>query len=259
MRRGHLGLLGLLLAGPVVVGGTRAEPPAGYKLEKTVAIPGDGGWDYLSVDDAGRRVYVSHGKCVEVLDADSGELKGQVADTDGVHGIAVAASLGHGFTSNGKANTVSVFDLKTLKTIATVPTGKNPDAILYDPSTKRVFAFNGRSGDANVFEGKDGADAGTVALGGKPEFAASDGKGTIFVNVEDKSEIIPFDAKTLAIKAQPGTCDVYKSWSGSCARYGESSACRTPGRRRRQATDGAYPFQHVARHIAQGPRSLRRA
>src|SRR5262249_4590813 len=146
----HLGLLALLVVGSAVVGTTRADPPAGYKLEKTVAVPGDGGWDYLSVDDAGRRVYVSHGTCVEVLDADTGELKGQVTDTAGVHGIAVAAGLGRGFTSNGKANTVSVFDLKTLKTLATVPTGKNPDAILYDPATKRVFAFNGGSANPTV-------------------------------------------------------------------------------------------------------------
>ena len=97
----------------------------GYHLEKTIAVSGDGGWDYLTVDEAARRVYVSHGTKVEVLDADSGERKGEVADTAGVHGIAIAAKLGRGFTSNGRSKTVTVFDLKSLKPLGTVPTGKN--------------------------------------------------------------------------------------------------------------------------------------
>ena len=105
-------------------------------------------WDYLTVDEAARRVYVSHGTRVEVLDADTGERKGQVPDTKGVHGIAVAPDLGRGFTSNGQANNVTIFDLKTLKSLGEVATGKNPDCILYDPATKRIFAFNGRSGSA---------------------------------------------------------------------------------------------------------------
>src|SRR5579864_6848315 len=111
-----------------------AEP--GYKLIKTVPVPGDGGWDYVSVDEAGRRVYVSHGTQVDVLDADSYELVGKIADTKGVHGIALAPDLGRGFTSNGQANTVTIFDLKTLKSHGDVPTGKNPDCLLYDPATK---------------------------------------------------------------------------------------------------------------------------
>jgi len=164
-------------------------------------VGGDGGWDYLTVDHASNRLFISRGTHVMVLDTSSGKVVGDIPDTPGVHGIAIAQDLGRGFVSNGRENTVSIFDLKTLALIKKVKAGTNPDAIIYDAYSHRVFAFNGRSGDASVFEGKDGTDAGTVALGGKPEFAASDGKGTIFVNIEDKSEIVPFDAKTLAVKA----------------------------------------------------------
>jgi YVTN family beta-propeller protein len=199
MRRKLLGLFALVLAGPAVLGGGRADPAPGYKLEKTVAVPGDGGWDYLTVDDVGRRVYVSHATCVEVLDADTGELRGQVTDTAGVHGIAVANGLGRGFSSNGKANTVSVFDLKTLKTIETVATGRNPDAIMYDPASKRVFAFNGGSKSATVIDAATAKVAGTIELGGKPESAVSDGAGNVYVNIEDTGEVLKLDADKLKV------------------------------------------------------------
>src|SRR4029077_13067507 len=136
----------------IVAGVALSAAPEGYHLLKTIPVPGDGGWDYVSVDADARRVYVSHATRVAVLDAVSGEIKGQIADTAGVHGIAVAPALGRGFTSNGKADTVSIFDLKTLKTLSTVPTGKNPDAILYDTATKRVFAFNGGGASATVID-----------------------------------------------------------------------------------------------------------
>src|SRR5262245_10739306 len=154
-----------------------ADPPTSYKLEKTIPIKGDGGWDYLTVDAANRRAYVSHATVVEVLDADTFELKGQVTDTAGVHGIAVAADLGRGFTSNGRADTVTVFDLKTIKPLATVKTGKNPDCILFDPATKRVFAFNGGGKSATVIDAAEAKVAGTIELAGKPESAVSDGAG----------------------------------------------------------------------------------
>src|SRR5205085_8606855 len=131
----------------------------------------------------------------------SGKVVGDIPDTPGVHGIAVAKDLGEAFVSNGRDNSVSIVDLKTLQLVKKVKAGTNPDAIIYDPYSHRVFAFNGRSGDASAFEGKDGKEAGTVPLGGKPEFAVSDGKGTIFVNVEDKRALIALDAKTLAVKA----------------------------------------------------------
>ena len=168
----------------------------GYKLVKTIPVPGDGGWDYLTVDGAGRQVYVSHGDRVDVLDADSNAVKGTIPDLKGVHGIAVAADLGRGFISNGRGDNVTIFDLKTLKPIGDpVATGKNPDAILYDPATKCVFAFNGRDSSASVIDAAEGKVVGTIDLGGKPEFAVSDGAGSIFNNLEDKSILLKIDAK----------------------------------------------------------------
>jgi YVTN family beta-propeller protein len=184
-----------------VVGRSAADAP-GYKLVKTVAIPGDGGWDYLTVDPEGRRVYLSHGTQVDVVDADSGELKGQVADTPGIHGIAVAAEFGRGFTSNGKTSTVSVFDLKSLKTTSTVQTGKGPDAIHYDPTSKKVFAFNGGDKSATVIDAATAKAVGTVNLGGRPESAASDGKGIVFVNLVDRDEVVKIDAAKLEVLAR---------------------------------------------------------
>jgi DNA-binding beta-propeller fold protein YncE len=166
---------------------------------KTLPVGGDEGWDYVAVDSNARRVYVSHGTSVVVLDADSGAVVGKIADTPGVHGIAVASDLGRGFTSNGRANTVTIFDLKSLAAVGTVKTGTNPDAIVYDPGTKRVFTMNGRSQDATVINATDGTVVGTIALGGKPEFVVSDGKGSMFVNLEDKSELVQFDPQKLSV------------------------------------------------------------
>ena len=177
-----------------------AKPgPSGYTLAKTISIPGDEGWDYVGVDSDARRVYVSHGSHVVVLDADSHAIVGGIPDTSGVHGIAVAPELGRGFISNGRTNNATFFDLKTLKTIGVYPTGTNPDAIAYEPVTKRVFTFNGRSQDATVLSATDGSTLGTIALGGKPEFAAVDGKGTIYVNIEDKSELVHLDAQKMTV------------------------------------------------------------
>src|SRR5882757_3875307 len=170
-----------------------------YRVTKTISVGGDEGWDYVTVDSDARRVYVSHGSHVVVLDADSGKVVGDIPDTQGVHGIAIAPEAGRGFTSNGRANTVTVFDLKTLKTEATVKAGANPDAIIYDPATKRVFTMNGRSGDTTGINVSDNTVAGTLALGGKPEFAVADGKGNIYVNIENKSELVHFDSKTLKV------------------------------------------------------------
>lgn len=182
----------------VVMSNVQAAPP-GYKLIKTVPIPGDGGWDYLTVDTEGRRVYLSHATRVDVVDADSGEIMGKVDDTSGIHGIAVAAEFGRGFTSNGKTNNVSVFDLKTLKTTDKIATGKGPDYIHYDPTTKRVFAFNGGGASATVIDAATAKDIGTVELGGRPEAAASNGKGTVYVNLVNKDEVIAIDAAKLTV------------------------------------------------------------
>lgn len=187
-------LTALLLAALAAAPAAAAEAD-GYRLLKTIPVPGDGGWDYLAVDEAARRVYVSHGTQVEVLDADSGEVKGKIPDTAGVHGIALAPGLGRGFTSNGRANTVTIFDLKTLRKLGEARTGKNPDAILYDPATRQVFAFNGGSASATVIDAAKGTVAGTIELGGRPEFAVSDGAGLVFVNIEDKDELLKIDAR----------------------------------------------------------------
>ncbi|MGB2593005.1 MAG: YncE family protein [Candidatus Acidiferrum sp.] len=171
--------------------------PSGYHLIKTVPVPGDEGWDYLAVDSEARRVYISHGSHVVVMNADTYAIEGDIPDTAGVHGIALAPSLGRGFVSAGRANMAVIFDLKSLKTLGTVKTDTNPDAIVYDDVTKRVFTMNGRGQNTTAINAADGSVAGTLALGGKPEFAAADGKGSIYVNIEDKSELVQFDAEKL--------------------------------------------------------------
>ncbi len=190
----------MLAVGALAVRHLSAAPPqgaSGYHVIKSIPLAGDTGWDYLTVDAAARRVYVSRGTHVMVVDADTYALVGDIPDTQGVHGIAIAADLGRGFTSNGRANTVTIFDLKTLQTLGTVNAGKNPDAIVYDGATKRVFTLNGASKDTTAINAADGSVAGTLALGGKPEFAVADGKGNIYVNIEDTAELVQFDAQTL--------------------------------------------------------------
>ena len=171
-----------------------------YRVSKKLPIPGQGGWDYLIVDEAARRLYVSHGTQVEVLDVDSGRIVGKISNTLGVHGIAIAPELGRGFVSNGQTSTLTIFNLKTLKTIGEVPTGKKPDAIIYDPATSQVFAFNGGSNSATVISAADGKVAGTVDLGGGPEFAVADGKGYVFNNLEDKSEVVKINSRELTVE-----------------------------------------------------------
>ena len=174
----------------------------GYHVVATYKVGGDGGWDYLTTDSDARRLYISRGTHVMVLDADSGKTVGDIADTPGVHGIALAPELGKGFTSNGREGTVSVFDIKTLATSNKVKVGENPDAILYDPATKRVFTFNGRSQDSTAIDAASGKVLGTIKLDGKPEFAASDAKGGVWVNIEDKSELVAIDPNKLEVKAK---------------------------------------------------------
>jgi len=178
----------------------RLSGASGYHVVKTIPIGGDGPWDYCIVDSAARRVYISQFTHVVVLNADNGAIVGDIPDTQGVHGVALAHGLGLGFTSNGHANTVTVFDLKSLKTIRTVATGgENPDAIFYDAASKRVFAFNGKSKNATAIEAEGGKVAGMFEVGGKPEFAAGDGNGHVFVNIEDKSELVEIDALKLVV------------------------------------------------------------
>ncbi len=171
-----------------------------YRIVKKIPIAGQGSWDYLAVDEAARRLYVSHGTQVEVIDVDSGAIVGKIEKTPGVHGIAIAPELGRGFVSNGQSGTVTIFDLKTLKTIGETPAGKKPDAIIYDPATSQVFAFNGDSNSATAIQAVDGKVAGTVDLGGGPEFAAADGVGYVYDNLEDESLVLKINAKTLKVE-----------------------------------------------------------
>jgi YVTN family beta-propeller protein len=173
---------------------------ANYQITKKIPIPGQGSWDYLSVDVEARRLYVSHSTQVEVLDLDSGAIVGSIPKTPGVHGIAIAPELGRGFVSNGQASTVTIFDLKTLKPIADVPTGQKPDAIIYDPASSRVFAFNGGSNSATAIDAATGKVAGTIDLGGGPEFAAADGRGFVFDNLEDEGLVVKINSRDLKVE-----------------------------------------------------------
>jgi YVTN family beta-propeller protein len=173
---------------------------SGYRLLKKIPVGGQGGWDYLAVDEAGRRLFVSHETQVEVIDFASNSVSGKVPNTPGVHGIALAPEEGRGFTSNGHASAVTIFDLKTLAAISQVPTGKKPDAIVYDPSTHRVFTMNGGSNNSTVIDAASGKVVGTIELGGGPEFAVADGSGNIFVNIEDQNETVRIDARELSVK-----------------------------------------------------------
>src|SRR5271157_2527484 len=180
----------------------QAAAGSGYHKAQEIVLGGDGGWDYLTFDDAARRLYISRSTQVIVFDPDSGKTVGVIADTPGVHGVAVAPELETGYTSNGREGTVTVFDLRTLRQRARITVGSNPDAILYEPTTKRVFAFNGVSRTASVIDAQTDLVIDTLPLGGKPEFAVTDGHGAIFVNLEDKSEVEKIDAGRMSIEAR---------------------------------------------------------
>jgi DNA-binding beta-propeller fold protein YncE len=176
----------------------QAEEP--YHLLKEIPVGGDGGWDYVSVDSAARRLYVSHQSKVVVIDLDKETVVGEIKDTPGVHGVALAPELHRGFVSCGRTNKAAIVDLTTLQTLSWVDTGANPDGMLYDPSRQEVYMFNGRGNSATVFEAKSGQVLATIPLGGKPEFAALDTTtGRVFNNLEDKSEVVAIDTKTHAV------------------------------------------------------------
>lgn len=177
-----------------------ADP--GLHVVNTYKLGGEGGWDYLTLDPSSKHLFISRGTHVMVIDADSGKTVGDIPDTPGVHGIALAPEFGRGFSSNGREGTVSIFDLATLKPISKVQNvGENPDAILYDPATKRVFTFNGRSHDSTAIDAATGKIVGKIPLDGKPEFGVTTGIGEIFVNIEDKSELAALDPKDLKVKS----------------------------------------------------------
>jgi DNA-binding beta-propeller fold protein YncE len=181
--------------------GVEAEAPdGGYRILKKIPVGGEGGWDYLTMDAAARRLYITRSNRVVVLDVEGGKVVGEVAQTPGVHGVALVPKHKRGFTSNGGDSTATVFDLETLRELARPKVGSRPDAILYDPSSDRVFTFNAGSKNATALAGADGKVAGTVDLGGRPESGVADEKGLVYVNIVDKSEVVVFDAQKLQVK-----------------------------------------------------------
>lgn len=178
-----------------------ADDPS-YHLLKEIPVGGEGGWDYLSVDSSARLLYVTHTSKVVVIDMDQDRVVGEIGNTPGVHGFAVAPDLGVGFASNGRDSTASIVDLKTRKTSATVPTGENPDAILYVPTTQEVYAFNGRGHSVTIFDAQTAAVVATVPLSGKPEFAVFDPETSrIYNNIEDRNEVAVIDPNTHRVVA----------------------------------------------------------
>ncbi|MDD5564412.1 MAG: hypothetical protein PHQ91_11935 [Thermoanaerobaculaceae bacterium] len=193
------GAVMVLLGG---VAGAAAPAAPGYHLLKTFAVGGDGGWDYLTLDAAAHRLYLSRSTHVVVIDAATGAPVGEIADTPGVHGVVLVPGTEIGYTSDGRSGNATMFDTRTFKAIKRVAVGEGPDAIVYDPASKRVFTMNGHGHDTTAIEAATGAVAGRVALGGKPEFAAADGRGHLFVNIEDTSEVVELDTAKLVVLAR---------------------------------------------------------
>ncbi|MGD0929324.1 MAG: YncE family protein [Candidatus Korobacteraceae bacterium] len=175
-----------------------------FKVSERVKLGGEGGWDYLTYDQDGQRLFITRGSHVMVVDTKTLKVAGDIPDLSGIHGVALAPELNRGFVSNGGDDTVTIFDLKTLNKLNSVKVGTRPDAILYDPFSKRLFTFNARSQDSTVIDAAGAKVVGTVPLGGKPEFPASDGKGKLYVNIEDKGQIAEIDVTKLT---------VLKTWS----------------------------------------------
>jgi YVTN family beta-propeller protein len=190
-----------VLAVVILAANLQAQTNPAYKVIKKISVVGDVGWDYLTVDEVAQHLFLSHGNVVNVVDVKTDKTIATIEDTKGVHGIAIANDLNKGFISNGRDTSITVFDLKTLATLEKIKIkGINPDAILYDEFTHKVFSFNGRSNDITVLDAKTNKIVATIALTGKPEFAVSNGKGLVYVNIEDKSTITVFDAVTFKIK-----------------------------------------------------------
>ena len=191
-------LFAILVLGILGVANTPTRGADGpYRFRKEIPVGGEGGWDYLSVDEADRRLYVSHGTKVVVIDLEKEAVVGEIADTPGVHGFAPASGLGRGVASNGRENKASIVDLKTLQTLSKVDTGENPDGMLFEPGQQEAYLFNGRGQSATVIQMKSGKVVATIPLPGKPEFAAADPKaGRVYNNIEDKNEVVAIDTKT---------------------------------------------------------------
>ena len=179
----------------------RADSP--YHFIKEISVGGEGAWDYLTIDSAAHRLYLSHGNVAVVLDTETDKVIGQIEGTLGIHGVAIAPKLGRGFTSNGRENKVSVFDLETLKTLFKVETGANPDWIMFEPTQGEIYTFNGRGKSATVIAAETGKVVATIELGGKPETAMADATlGRIYVNIEDTNEVVAIDMKKHEVVAR---------------------------------------------------------
>jgi YVTN family beta-propeller protein len=185
--------LTLIVSFSITIYQTSAQKTSGYKLTNNFHIASAGGWDYIAVDENSNKLYVSHGTQVNILDKTTGDSLGVIANTTGVHGIAFIQTLGKGYTSNGRLNTVTVFDLKTSAVLSQIKTGENPDAIMYDEFSKKIITCNGRSKDLTIIDPITETVVATIPIGGKPETAVSDYKGKLFVNSEDKNEIVVVD------------------------------------------------------------------
>lgn len=195
-----LELLAILAALGLVLGAGPSQASPGYHIAHQVSLPGEDGWDMLAFEHGGHRLFVSHGTRVLVVDTDTLKVVGEIADTPGVHGIALAPELGRGYISAGRANSVVVFDLKTLARLKEIKTtGENPDAILYDAATRRVFSFNGHGHNVTAIDAVTNTVLGSIALHAKPEFAVSDGKGHVYVNLEDKNSVAAIDPRQLTV------------------------------------------------------------
>jgi len=194
----RIGMVAAMLAGAAWAGAA-AQGTVNYHLLKQIPIGREGGQDYLNIDQEGRRLYVSHGTTVEVVDIDKDVWVGTISGLNGVHGIAVAPKLRHGFITSGKSSTVRMFDLKTLATLVDTPAKGTPDGLVFEPMTERIFAFDHRGGSVTVIDAKTGEPAGAIEIGGMPEFPTTDGKGTVWVNQEDKSTLFKINAKTLKV------------------------------------------------------------
>ena len=200
MKKAFISISSILL---LLMGLSLSAQQAGpkYKIDRKINLPGTGGWDYLSVDEAGSRLFVSHSSVVLVVDLKTGQLAATINDTPGVHGIALAEDLNKAFISVGRNASVKVVNFKTLEVLADVKiTGQNPDAIMYEPISKKVFVFNGGSSNATVIDATTNEVVATIPLEGKPEFPVSDGKGKVFVNIEDKSIISVIDIKSMKVE-----------------------------------------------------------
>lgn len=185
----------------IILGSLSLCAQSNYSVANKIHVEGEGGWDYISFDEVNGRIFVSHSMVAQAIDIKTGKLAGTIPNTKGIHGIAIAADLNKGFTSNGRDSSVTIFNLKTLEVITKLKiTGRNPDAILYDPFSQKVFTFNGGSSNATVIDAKENKVLANIPLDGKPEFSVTDGKGKIFVNIEDKNCINVINSSTLKVE-----------------------------------------------------------